>query len=121
MSEPRRSFQRTSKFTTKSAKSRLGGEEFAFGDKVDRAPSLSEFREHFADLSPGVIGFEECAGHFTRLQHKRPSAERYFARRFLEIRQSFEIAEWGSAHSIAGLENPADGLTEVKCDAGPLL
>ena len=66
-----------------------------------------------------MIDFEACESLSTKLKRKKAAAEKYSVRRFLGIQQSQGNAELDNAFWLAGLENPADGLTEVESDMAP--
>ena len=46
---------------------------------------------------------------------------KYLARNFLSIQQFVEEGELGNAYRLPGTENPADGLTRIKSEMGPIL
>ena len=82
---------------------------------------LREFFGHFVDLSPVMVGLEDCESLSTRLKKKKMSTEKFPAPRFLNIQQAIGIRELGNAYWIPGMENPADGLTKLKSAFLPLL
>ena len=47
--------------------------------------------------------------------------EKYLIRHFLSIQQFVEDGELDSIYWIPGVENPADGLTKIKSEMGPIL
>ena len=47
--------------------------------------------------------------------------EKYLVRHLLSIQQASEEGDLDNAYWLPGAENPADGLTRVRCDLVPLL
>ena len=47
--------------------------------------------------------------------------EKYLVRHFLGIQQSLEEGELKNVYWISGAENPADGLTKLRIEMGPIL
>ena len=58
---------------------------------------LREFYEHFADSSPGVVGFEDYESLFTHARNKMTITEKFPICHFLAILHSLEMREAGSA------------------------
>ncbi len=46
--------------------------------------------------------------------------EKYLVRHFLSIQQSLEDGELENVYWIPGTENPADGLTKLRSEMGPI-
>ena len=66
---PHHIIQRTPKYTRKLVGSSLRvGEVHAFSETVDHMSMFRGFYVHFMDLSPGVVGFEDCERPFTPLK-----------------------------------------------------
>ena len=79
-----------------------------------------EYRSPFADISPGVVGMEDCESLFTLSQNKKMVAEEYSARRFLSIEQSLGHGDLDNINWLPGLANAADEMTKVRSDMLPL-
>ena len=79
------------------------------------------FFAHFAYLSSGMVGLEDCESLFTHLKKEEMITEKFLARHFLAIQQAIEIQELGNAYWIPGRENPADGSTQLRSAILPLL
>ena len=47
--------------------------------------------------------------------------EKYLVRHFLSTQQFIEEGELDYVFWLPGVENPADGLTEIKSEVGPIL
>ena len=47
--------------------------------------------------------------------------EKYLVRRFLSIQQFLEDGELENVYWIPGTENPADGLTKLRSEMGPIM
>ena len=48
-------------------------------------------------------------------------AEKYVVRHFLRIQQFIEEGDLDNVYWIPGTENPADGLTKIRSEMGPIL
>ena len=55
-------------------KEQSDGEVSALSPAVGHASLLRELFAHFADLDPGIIGFEDRGGLFSRLKNKDAAA-----------------------------------------------
>ena len=113
--------QWTSKFTRKLVKSSLGGEVYAFSEMIDHVALLREFYAPFSHISPGMVGMEDCESLFTHLKNRKMVTEKYLARHFLSIQQFLEDGELGNVYWLPGTENPADGLTKLRSEMGPIM
>ena len=47
--------------------------------------------------------------------------EKYLVRHFLSIQQFLDEGELGNVYWIPGVENPADGLTKLRSEMGPIM
>ena len=47
--------------------------------------------------------------------------EKYLVRHFLSIQQSLDDGELENVYWIPGTENPADGLTKLRSEMGPIM
>ena len=86
--------QRTSTFTRKLVKRSLGGEVYAYSEMVDRISVLREFRAHFLDLFPDMLGLEACESLFTRVKNGEITTDKFTVRHFLAARQAMG-RPWG--------------------------
>ena len=116
LSAPRRILRWASKFARKLAKSSLGGEVYTSCDRVDHMSPLREFNEPSANFPPGMLGLEDCESLFKNLGRKDAITAEYRG-----IQQS--LGNWGleRAYWLPGLDTPAGGLTQVKCEMVPPL
>ena len=112
--------QWTSKFTRKLVKSSLGGEVYAFSEMIDHMALLREFYAPFSHISSGLVGTEDCESLFTHLKNKKMITEKYLVRHFLSIQQFIDEGELEDVYWIPGVENPADGLTKLRSEMGPI-
>ena len=113
--------QWTSKFTRKLVESSLGGEVYAFSETLDHMSMLRKFYGHFSGLSPGLAGLEDCENLFTRRKKSEMITGKFLAMHFLSIQQALEQKDLDNVYRIPGKENPADGLTKLRCEILPLL
>ena len=122
LSGPCHVIQWTSKFTRKLVKSSLGGEVYAFSEMLDHMTLLRGFYEPFAKASPGMVGMVDCESLFTHLKNRKMITEKYLVRHFLSIQQCLEEENnLDNVFWLPGTENPADGLTKIKSEMGPIL
>ena len=82
---------------------------------------LREFYGQFSRISPGWVGMGGCGSLFTHLKNRKMVTEKYLVRHFLGIQQSLEEGELENAYWIPGTENPADGLTMLRSEMGPIM
>ena len=82
---------------------------------------LREFYAPSSRISPGLVGVEDCESLFTHLENRKMVAEKYLVRRFLSTQQFIEGGELNNAYWLPGVGNPADGLTKIKSEMGPIL
>ena len=68
-----------------------------------------------------MVGMEDCESLFSHLKNRKLITEKYLIRHFLSIQQYVEDGDLDNVYWIPGLENPADGLTKIKSDMGPIL
>ena len=120
LSGPCHVLQRTSKITRKLVKSRLGGEAHAFSETIAHMALSREFYAPFSRISPGMVGMEDCGSLFAHLENQGMVTDKYLVRRFLPIQQFIEDGEMENANWLPGVENPADGLTKIKSEMGPI-
>ena len=121
LSGPRNVLQRASKFTRRLVKSSLGGEVYSFSKMIDHMALSRGFYAPFSRISPSMVGMEDCESLFTHLENREMVTEKYLVRHFLSIQQFIEEGEQENAHRLPGVENPADGLTKIKSEMGPIL
>ena len=82
---------------------------------------LRDFFGPFCGGNPGPAEMEDCKSLVTRLGARKMAAEKYSVRHFVSVQQALEGGELDNAYRVPGTENPADGLTWVRCDMAPLL
>ena len=102
-------------------KSSLGAEVYALSDMVDHMSTLRDFYEHFMDVSPGIVGPEDCRSCFTRCENATTVTEKVSARRLLAIQEALETQDLGNVNWLPGLGNPANGMAKTKSGMAPLL
>ena len=98
-----------------------GGEIHAFSGMIDHMAPLREFYVPFSRRPPGLVGMEDCESLFTHLKRRKMITEKYVVRHVLSIQQFIGEGELDSAYWLPGTKNPADGLTEIKSEMGPIL
>ena len=98
-----------------------GGEAYASGEMIDHTALLREYYAPFSRMSPGIVGMEDCESHFTPLKNRKMITGKYLVRDFLSTKQFIEEGELDNAYWLPGTENPADGLTKIKSEMGPIL
>ena len=64
---------------------------------------------------------EDCESLFTHLKNREMVTGKYLARHFLSIQQFREDGELENVYWLPGTENPADGLTRVGSEMGPVM
>ena len=101
---PRHIRHQTSKFTRKFAGSSVRGKIYAPRRKVGQMSPLHGFYSPFADLSPGVIGFEGFESPLIYLKRMKTIAEQYLVHNFEGIQQPLETAELDMADWLPALE-----------------
>ena len=74
----------------------MGGEVYAFSEISDHMSMLREFYAHFLDMSPGMVGFEDCDSHFTHLANKKTITGKFLFRHFLAIQKAIELQGLGN-------------------------
>ena len=74
-------FQWASKSTRKLVESSLGVEAYAPSEMVRHVSLLREVYEAFVEMSPGVVGREDCESLFERLRTQKIIADAYLGRR----------------------------------------
>ena len=90
-------------------------------EMVGHMALIREFYSPSVDLSPGMVGLVGSESLFTHLKNRKMVTEKYLARHFSGIQQFLEGGELGNVYWLLGPENPADGVTEIKSDALPIL
>ena len=80
-----------------------------------------EFKTLIVDLSPAVMGLEDCGNPFTHWKNRRGITEKNLARYFLPTQTGIEQGELEGAFWPPGPGNPADSLTKSSGDLLPLL
>ena len=91
----------------------------ALGEMVDHVLLLQEFYGPSGDMNPGLVGLEDCESLSAQLKTKRMVTEKYLVCHFLRIQQALEEGDLENIYWLPGTENPAAGLTEVRCGMAP--
>ena len=73
------------------------------------------------DTNPAAASMVGCESLVSTLENKKTIAERFSARRFLDVQQSLEQGEVHNVIRLPRVENPADGLTKVRGGMSRLL
>ena len=97
-----------------------GGGVYAISEIIDHTTLLREFYGPFPRISPGLVGMEDCESLFAHLKNKQMITGKYLVRHFLSIQQFLEDGELENVYWIPGTENPADGLTKLRSEMGPI-
>ena len=111
----------TSTFTRKHVQSSLGGEIVALSEMWGRVEMIKDFYAplgHAKIRAYGVIGCESLLPH---LRTGRLGTEKFLTRHFRSIMDALDSGDLGNVAWIPGTENPADGLTKISSELGPLL
>ena len=118
---PVRILQWTSKFTRKHVKSSLGGEIFALSEMWGHMEMIREFYEPLGHAKIRAYGLIDCESLLSHLRTGRLGAEKFLTRHFRSIMDAVGGGDLGNVAWIPGTENPADGLTKISSELGPLL
>ena len=113
--------QWTSKFTRKRVKSSLGGEIFALSEMWDHMEMIREFYGPLGHPKIRAYGLIDCEKLLSHLRTGRLGTEKFLTRHFRSILDAVESGDLGNVAWIPGTENPADGLTKISSELGPLL
>ena len=97
---PRHILQRTSKFTRKLVESGPGGE------MLDHASLLREVYEPSVEMSPGMVGLEDCESLSGRLRNEEAAVEKYLVRFFREPSRRWKIVSWAAFNGLRELRIP---------------
>ena len=68
-----------------------------------------------------AYGLIDCESLLPHLRTGRLGAEKFLTRHFRSIMDAVESGDLGNVAWIPGTENPADGLTKISSELGPLL
>ena len=113
--------QWTSKFTRKHVKSSLGGEIFALSEMWDHMEMIKDFYAPLGHAEIRSYGLIDCESLLSHLRTGRLGTEKFLTRHFRSIMDALESGALGNIAWIPGTENPADGLTKISSELGPLL
>ena len=75
----------------------------------------------FSHISPELVGMEDCESLPTYLKNRKMITEKYLVRHFLSIQQLLEDGELENVYWLPGVGNPADGLTKLRSEMGPIM
>ena len=96
-----------------------GREVYAFSETIEHAALSRYLYARLIDLSPAMVGPENCESLLTHLQKKKTIAKTYPARHFFGIQPSLETKGLDIVSYLPGTENAADSLTNLKGDMIP--
>lgn len=113
--------QWTSKFTRKHVKSSLGGEIFALSEMWDHMEMIKDFYAPLGHAEIRSYGLIDCESLLSHLRTGRLGTEKFLTRHFRSIMDALGSGALGNIAWIPGTENPADGLTKISSELGPLL
>ena len=82
---------------------------------------LREFYAPISRLSPGLVGMEDCESLFTHLKNSKMITGKYLVRHSPRIQQFIEEGDLDNVYWIPGTGNPADGLTKIRREMGPIV
>ena len=88
---------------------------------VDDMSMIWELYAQYMDLSPAMVGLEDCERLLARLKNKKITPETFPVRHFLAIQQALEPQELDYVYGLPGCGSPADGLKKTRRDMAPLL
>ena len=97
------------------------GKVYAFSEMIDHMALLREFYAPFSGAPQGMEGKKECDSLFSHLKNRTLLTGKYLVRHFLSIQQLIEDGDLDNVYWLPGVENPADGLTKLKSEMGPIL
>ena len=63
----------------------------------------------------------DCESLFTHLKNRKMVTGKFSARHFLSIQQFLGEGELEHVYWTPGVENPADGLTKLRSEMGPIM
>ena len=90
--------------------------------KLPRYPPRNPHNpRHPLDINPAAASMVGCESLVSTLENKKTIAERFSARRFLDVQQNLEQGEVHNVIRWPRVENPADGLTKVRGEMSRLL
>ena len=101
-------------------KSSLGGEIFALSEMWDHMEMIREFYEPLGHAKLRAYGLIDCESLLSHLRTGRLGTEKFVTRHFLSIMDALESGDLGNVAWIPGTENPADGVTKISSELGPL-
>ena len=74
----------------------------------------------FSGVSPGMASKEECDSLFSRLKNRELLTGKYLVHHFSSIQQLIEDGDLNNVYWLPAVANPADGLTKLKSEMGPI-
>ena len=68
-----------------------------------------------------AYGIIDCESLLSHLRTGRLGTGKFLTRHFRSIMDALDGGDLGNVAWIPGTENPADGLTKISCELGPLV
>ena len=96
------------------------GEVYAYSEMIDHMALLREFYVSFSRISPSLVAMQDCDSLLTHPKNLKMITEKYLVCHFLSIQLLIEEGELDNAYWLSATENPADGLTKIKSEMGPI-
>ena len=98
----------SSEFSRKLVERISRGEVAAFSEIVDHTAPLREFCAPFGDMSPAMVGSEDCESLCTHLRGRKAVAEKLPARQLVGIRQTLGNTELDNVYWSPGAAPKSD-------------
>ena len=118
---PAHILQWDSKFTRKHVKSSLCGEIFALSEMWGHVEMIKVCYAPLGHAKIRAYGIIGCESLLSRPRTGRLGTEKFLTRHFRSIMGALDSGDLGNVAWIPGTENPADGLTKISSELGPLL
>ena len=75
---------------------------YAFSGMEDHMSMLREFYAHLTNLSPGMVGPEDCESLFTHLKKKKIAAGKFPVRHFVAMKKALGAKDLGEVYCLPG-------------------
>ena len=102
-------------------RSNLVREVYALGEMIGHMALMSEYYAPLKDVSPGMIGFEDCESPPAHIRNMGAISEKYPVRQYLGIQQDLNIDELDNGSCLPAVGNSPGGAAAASNDMVPLL